>query len=402
MTDLTKVEHTGVSATTDLIDHTAQGPMLPRAGLLRDITDRTVLEQVYAMGRVTRSALAVDTGISKPTISDSVRRLEAVGILSETGQTSGGRGRNATYYELAKTAGWAMAIELDQDTIQSCCATVAGTVFDESYRMAPSDPDQLMASLRSVVLRHRRGARDEGPLRVVSMSVANPVDPEQAGIVPLPATAFPQFPLDLPSAFKDLGDTGILIENDVNLSAWAERQTGTAQHLSSFGYFYVGAGLGFAFYVGDLLIRGSRGLAGEMNYLPTSPTNKINLMNYLIEHGFARHDRGLDVVAVRALLDRAQAGDPDAAERIRFLCDALASAIASVYGILDPEQLIIGGPLGRHPYMIDGLRAAVHDRLPWPAPITAGSVEGSAALRGATLRAVEAARNQLMELVLSR
>jgi len=43
--------------------------------MVRELTDRTVLDCVYATGCVTRVDVARLTGISKPTISESVRRL---------------------------------------------------------------------------------------------------------------------------------------------------------------------------------------------------------------------------------------------------------------------------------------------------------------------------------------
>lgn len=51
------------------------GRELPRLGLLREMTNGAVLEQVFARGRVTRAELSALTGISEPTISQSVRRL---------------------------------------------------------------------------------------------------------------------------------------------------------------------------------------------------------------------------------------------------------------------------------------------------------------------------------------
>ena len=86
---------------------------LPRAGILLDITDGLVMEQVFAERQVTRARLSTSTGVSKPTISVSVRRLEAAGVLSETGHQTGHRGRVATFYELASTAGWVLAIEVN-------------------------------------------------------------------------------------------------------------------------------------------------------------------------------------------------------------------------------------------------------------------------------------------------
>src|ERR1700750_593152 len=54
--------------------------------------------------RLTRAELAAETGISKPTVGESVRRLTEAGLVADTGErTAGGRGRGrvGTYYSLA-------------------------------------------------------------------------------------------------------------------------------------------------------------------------------------------------------------------------------------------------------------------------------------------------------------
>ena len=54
--------------------------------LLRQLTDRHVIDQLLSAPAMTRAEIASRTGISKPTISESVRRLAQAGVLVEAGQ----------------------------------------------------------------------------------------------------------------------------------------------------------------------------------------------------------------------------------------------------------------------------------------------------------------------------
>ena len=281
MTDLTRVEHTGERATDeDPREPAAQGHELewlrPAAGSVRTnaspVRTRRCRGQVCSatsptprcstmssrLGRITRAELSALTGISKPTISDAVRRLAARGVLVESGLQTGRRGRIATYYELAATSGWVLAIELDQDGLNTSSSSLAGEVFAESYRPVPPDATQLIDALRTAVNRDRRAAQNRGRLRVLSVSVSNSVDPSRNDIISLPNSHFPEGLINIRRVLDDLGDTLILLENDVNLAAHAERRVGVAREASSFGYLYLGSGLGFAFHLGDQLIRGAR------------------------------------------------------------------------------------------------------------------------------------------------
>ena len=71
----------------------------------------------------------------------------------------------------------------------------------------------------------------------------------------------------------------VLVDNDVNLAALAEHRAGNAAGRLASPYVYVGAGRGLGLYIGDQLIRGAHGLAGEIGFLPastalTSPATK--------------------------------------------------------------------------------------------------------------------------------
>ena len=68
-------------------------PAKPSLDLLRSLTDEHVLRALMAQRRLTRAQLATRTGLSKPTVSDSVRRLCEAGLLADTGERTKGRGR---------------------------------------------------------------------------------------------------------------------------------------------------------------------------------------------------------------------------------------------------------------------------------------------------------------------
>ncbi|MFZ0753706.1 MAG: winged helix-turn-helix domain-containing protein, partial [Trebonia sp.] len=72
----------------------------PSLDLLRSLTDEHVLRALMAERQLTRAELAARTGISKPTVSESARRLSAAGLIRDTGARTSGRGRVGSYYGL--------------------------------------------------------------------------------------------------------------------------------------------------------------------------------------------------------------------------------------------------------------------------------------------------------------
>src|SRR5580692_3761846 len=108
--------------------------------------------------RLTRAGLAEETGISKPSVGESVRRLAATGLVADTGErTQGGRGRGrvGTYYALAAATGVALAVSVEPESV------VAESVdaYGETVSRAAEDigrsatPEQVTAALRSAAAR---------------------------------------------------------------------------------------------------------------------------------------------------------------------------------------------------------------------------------------------------------
>ncbi|WP_103350378.1 ROK family transcriptional regulator [Amycolatopsis sp. CA-128772] len=362
---------------------------LPRLAMLRAMTDRAVLDRVFVENRTTRAELAATTGISKPTISESVRRLETAGALRATGtDQTGRRGRIATIYELAADAGRVVAAEVNQQGIRTVTTDLTGTVLATARHAPGGRPmtDAVRAAIAAA------GAAGPGPVRATAISVANPVDPVAHEVVALPGSPFPEGTLRAGEIGPD-----VLLDNDVNFSAIAERREGAARAAKSFAYVYVGAGLGVSLYVGDQLLRGAHGLAGEIGYLDSSGTT---LASALAEQGFGRPDApSLDVDAMLTTLDAAAAGDTVAAERLRLLGGTLGRAVAAICTIVDPDLVVLGGPAGSRAALVAEIRQTVHAAAPGPVRVAAGEVTDSAALRGALLSALDHGRDGLVRAV---
>ncbi|MFJ1763333.1 ROK family protein [Amycolatopsis sp. NPDC088138] len=362
---------------------------LPRLAMLRAMTDRAVLDHVFVHNRTTRAELAATTGISKPTISESVRRLETAGALQATGtDQTGRRGRIATFYELAADAGRVVAVEVNQQGIRTVTTDLTGTVLAADHHAPDGHP--MTTAVRAAVAAASSGG--PGPIRATAVSVANPVDPVTHEVVALPGSPFPEGTIRAGEVGRD-----VLLDNDVNFSALAERREGAARDAKSFVYVYVGAGLGVSLYVGDQLVRGAHGLAGEIGYLDSSGAT---LAEALAGQGFGRSDApSLDVDAILTTLSRAAEGDAAAASRLRQLGATLGRAVAAICTIVDPDVVLLGGPAGSRPELVAEIRQTVTAATPGPVRVEAGAVTDSAALRGALLSALDHGRAALLAAV---
>ena len=117
----------------------AMAPAKPSLDLLRSPTDEHVLRALMAQRRLTRAQLAARTGLSKPTVSDSVRRLCEAGLLADTGERTTGRGRVGSYYGLAEEIGSALVVNVAPEGIVAELLDAHGDVIVRT-------PPRLLAS----------------------------------------------------------------------------------------------------------------------------------------------------------------------------------------------------------------------------------------------------------------
>ena len=167
-------------------------PDVPLASLdlLRQITDRHVIDQLLATPTMTRADIAAATGISKPTISESVRRLEESGLVVSAGEQTGRRGRAGTFYALRGSLGVALTLSAGPDGLVAEVFDIRGRLLHRLDHAIPSPVTaaQLDPLLRALV--EEALARADAPVRAAALSVAGPVDRATGRLVHLPNAPF--------------------------------------------------------------------------------------------------------------------------------------------------------------------------------------------------------------------
>ncbi|WP_158847861.1 ROK family transcriptional regulator [Saccharothrix deserti] len=368
-------------------------PAKPSLELLRSLTDEHVLRALMQHRRLTRAELATETGISKPTVGESVRRLTEAGLVVDTGErTPGGRGRGrvGSYYALADV-GVALAVAIAPEGIVAECVDAHGdTVSRAEVKIGePARPEEVAAALRTAVTTARRGTA-----RLAVVSAADPVDRVTGRMVQLPDAPFLLGELDTVEVLAPHVDGPVTVDNDVNWAARAERDVHKGQW-DDFAYVFLGAGMGCAIVSDGEIRRGHGGLTGEIAHLVTvGPRGKaIRLIEVFDELGLRLP--GSTAIDVDRLL--AAVTGPRAAATRDALGKAVSGVLAAVVALADPETIVIGGPWGGHPVVLDTIAEAFAG-LPRHVLVRAAELTVEPSLAGARLDAL----NRLRSAVIAR
>lgn len=369
-------------------------PPKPSLEMLRGLTDENVLRTLMTHPRLTRAEIAAHTGISKPTISDSVQRLTDAGLVADTGERTAGRGRVGTYYALAPDTGTALVAAITPYGVRAEAVDAHGTVREQTHiPLGHSDgPGPAAAALAHVAA--DLGSRTPGALRIAVVSAADPVDRTTGRLVQLPDAPFLVGELDPPSLLAPHVKGPVLVDNDVNWAARAERDHGCAAGVDDFVYLHLGQGLGCAVVNDGHVRRGHHGLAGEIAHLYTvGPDGTAMHFTDVFAALGLRHARST-AIDTEALIARLTAEGDQAQRLSTVLARAVTGILAAAVSLTDPRMIVIGGEWGTQA----AITSAVTEhfgRTPRPVPVTAATL-ASPDLDGARTRAVEELRSLIV------
>jgi predicted NBD/HSP70 family sugar kinase len=385
------------------------------------LNDRAALDLMLGGEMLTRSQISEYTGVSKVTVSQMLARLEERGLVAIAGEQAGGRGPNAALYSVVPSSAYVAGLYVDFDLVSAAVADVTGRRVAE-VSGNPNGTDDPVELVRGTIEQACASAGIE-VTRLSALVIGSP------GVVD-PRTGDPRLAVNLPAwhegaldALTDAWHKPVVIENDVNLAAMAERADGAAADADDFVLVWLGVGLGLATILGGRLHRGTAGAGGEIGYLPVhgAPLHTDlrhpasggfqslaggNVVRELAAgHGFTAPTPAEAVrAAVSAAVSAAGHGDgsTDRAEAfLGELAHRVAVGVASVCVVLDPGLVVLGGEVGRAggTALADRVAAAVASIWPSRPRVVPTGVPGEPVLRGAMLAAVARARSALLASV---
>ena len=370
-------------------------PTKPTLELLRSLSDEHVLRALMSQRQATRAEIAVATGLSKPTVSESVRRLSANGSVVETGERTTGRGRIGTYYALPATTGLALVASLAPGGIVAEAIDVYGQVVARSRAPVTRSPGAGVVARTLKGLARKVASQGAGQFRLAVVSAADPVNRESGRLVELPDAPFLLGALDAPAVLAELVDGPVTVDNDVNWAARAEYSHGHAAGVQDLVYVFLDEGLGCAVLADGEVRRGHAGLAGEIAHVVTVGPGGVAMRLTDVFDALDLRRSASTAIDVPALLQAVEPETESAAEVRNALARAVAGVLSAVVALTDPAVVLIGGTWGRHPILLAAVAREFAD-APRSVPIEAASVNDEPALAAARETALQQLRDAII------
>jgi predicted NBD/HSP70 family sugar kinase len=328
-------------------------PGTPR--LLRAINDRAALELLIEHGRLSRPQLGAMIGLSKPTASQLLARLEASGLVVQAGLQEGNRGPGAQLYAINPGAAHVAGLDVTSQRMDVAVADITGTIVGEfvlpTSRAAADAVGRVRKAIDGAVGAAGLAVADLAQVVIGTLGAFNPKTGELGYAPHLPGWHTPGVLDDLR---EELG-VPLDVENDVNLAAIAELWEGQASASGNFALLWASEGLGLAIVLDGELHRGATGGAGEVGYMPV-PGQPLSRNLGRRGHGGFQAIAGAPAVLAlarshnlrassAAAAVRRAAAAPDGPRRafLAELATRLATGLSTIVTVLDPELIVLTG-----------------------------------------------------------
>ncbi|MFF8444124.1 ROK family protein [Streptomyces californicus] len=312
---------------------------------LRRINLAATLRALRGEPAVGLTELAARAELSRPTVEGLVEDLLGLGWVSEVPPESGRMGRPRRLFRFRAEAGHVLGIDVGSSGARAVVCDLNGEVRGRSTVRAEASfgREKRLAGMRSAA--HEALSYAGVPAaHVMAVCVGTTGVVTATGTVRLCVSLPDWTGLDLAAEAGRDFDAPVLVENDCNLAALAERWVGVAQHADDVVFVLSGTRTGAGMLIRGELHRGGRGAAGEIGALPLvgwhrAPSH-LAAFPGLPPSAPAGEVAGLVFAAARS-------GDPAARWAVEQFAHDLAEGIAALVLSVDPDLVVLGGGVSR-------------------------------------------------------
>lgn len=378
---------------------------------------KQMLHYVFNHGKVSRSELSSALNVSTLTVINGVKKLLEDGMLVECGTLPSERGRRVTLLSINPELHYFISVDIGAYSTKLAVLRFDGSIVHKEQlvnatrdvRKCYLTPSTLRSQIQLLLTRFGKDR-----ISALCFAISGTVDyaAKQSRFC-TNITGWSD--VDFQKEFGDHFNLPVYLDSSGHCFAIAERQFGQGRDVSDLMVVSIGSSICTGIILGDKLLRGVSGAAGELGHVQDSvrPTfhnwqctcgkrhclelhaTATCIRTNAIRDYAAQHP-GWSITAEQASQWMATAyenKEPAAVNAVSTAAQVLGRHVANVANILNPRMIVFGGGvIYAYPDMVDLLRQQIlSTALPMISQeltVTQSSLEPDAALLGAALLAI--------------
>jgi predicted NBD/HSP70 family sugar kinase len=325
---------------------------------VRDTNETRFLHLIRDRQPVSRTDLALETGLRPGTVSLVVNRLLRAGFVCEAEEAPSKGGRRAVYLQVNAEKAYAVGISIGVHQSIYLVSDFNGRILSQRSVLTGHDPKNFLIKLGKEIAGHLENNYRRSQFRAVGVTAPGLVDREEGKLVYSPNLGW----VDVPVArlLEQSLQLPIYLENDANAAALSELWYGPIEiaGASSLLFVLVVEGIGTGFILHGELHIGSRIGSGGFGHMqldsqgPACSCGNIGCWEALasndatVKHFLESHpERAGQIRSIRDLVSAAANGDQAARDELLRMASLIAKGIRGLAQGLAPEVIVLGGEI---------------------------------------------------------
>lgn len=351
----------------------------PSTQLVRRVNASAMLKAMRGAGIMTGTDLMAATGLSRATVISICDELVRLGWLREMETQRGAegyiKGRPARRFVFDDRAASVLGIDIGANKITTIVADMGGNALARvttpfrAFNVGADERADVLDRIAAEAL-EKAGVSADSVL-AVTVGVAAPVNRD--GEVLTVQEFWKSF--DVRRLVSERHGWHVLLENDANLAALAERWRGTAQGVDNLVVMLTGDRLGAGILESGRLLHGQLGGFGELGYLDNveGVGDTLGIAHYVALWGQEALASGADTqlrelcgnapdsLTAGMVFAAAGNGDHAAQDVLNRMAQRMARVIGSVSTLANPQLVVLAGGVAAS---ARALIPAIEEQLP--------------------------------------
>lgn len=204
---------------------------------------------------------------------------------------------------------------------------------------------------------------------IIGIGISVPGTPNSKGVMVNFGSLTQMYGLALKEKLNNLTQLPVVVENDANAAAIAEKWIGAGKKYSNYMVMVLGTGIGGGIVINNQIYRGGHGIAGEFGWVLNHGIDKVGELEEVSQNfksatviGLLRrynqamesitHNNFSELTEAKAVIDLVIANDQVATIIFdEFLTD-LTLNLMNLTACFDPEVILIGGGISANDYVM--------------------------------------------------
>lgn len=316
----------------------------------------TILKVLATKKSLTKQDIALETGMSLPTVATNVDELVKEGYAKEAGMGESRGGRRPVVVEFIPDARLSIGVEIRPGKLIVVVTDLYASILDRDVVSLPSviDAVVLKAAIESAVRKiMEKNSIDANRVMGLGISLPGICNPDSLVLEFAPNLNLSNVDF---SDFKKHFSFPVYVENEANAAALAEFiMSEDASSTDSLLYISVTEGIGSGLVMSGNIYRGASNRAGEIGHITIFPEGRqcgcgkkgcweryASVSALIEDYGFEKRSDSVSLSSFATALER---GEETAISLWKEYVSYLAKGIHAAVLMLDPAFVFVGGEI---------------------------------------------------------